>query len=123
MVTILHYLNQFFAGIGGEDKAGQEVLLTAGALGAGAIIRDALTQYDVEYATIVCGDNYFHEEETKALKSIDDIVEKFQTGSFPRRPGFQRRQVRPCLRQGLQFRARQLAHPRRYRHARRKSRD
>ena len=26
MTKILHYLNQFFAGIGGEDKAGQEFL-------------------------------------------------------------------------------------------------
>ena len=26
MIKVLHYLNQFFAGIGGEEKAGQEVL-------------------------------------------------------------------------------------------------
>ena len=26
MIKVLHYLNQFFAGIGGEEKAGQEAL-------------------------------------------------------------------------------------------------
>ncbi|MGH7810772.1 MAG: glycine/sarcosine/betaine reductase selenoprotein B family protein, partial [Candidatus Binatia bacterium] len=30
MVRVLHYLNQFFAGIGGEEKAGQEVLFIPG---------------------------------------------------------------------------------------------
>lgn len=33
---ILHYINQFFAGIGGEDKADFEPKLVAGAVGPGA---------------------------------------------------------------------------------------
>ena len=35
MTKILHYLNQFFAGIGGEDKAGQEFLFLPKAVGPG----------------------------------------------------------------------------------------
>ena len=61
MIKVLHYLNQFFAGIGGEEKAGQEVLFMPGAVGAGSVIENALKAHGVEYATIVCGDNYFHE--------------------------------------------------------------
>jgi glycine reductase len=88
MPKILHYLNQFFGGIGGEDKAGQEVLLTPGAAGAGGIIRDCLTQYNVEYATIICGDNYFHEEEARALKTIGDVIENFKPDIFLAGPAF-----------------------------------
>jgi glycine reductase complex component B subunit gamma len=88
MVKILHYLNQFFGGIGGEDKAGQEAFLTLGAIGAGGVIRDYLTRYDVEYATIICGDNYFHEEEAKALKTIGDVVDNFNPDIFLAGPAF-----------------------------------
>jgi glycine reductase len=88
MVKILHYLNQFFAGIGGEDKAGQQVALISRAVGAGSVIQDALKQYDVDYATIVCGDNYFHEEEARALSAVHDIVEKFQPDVFLAGPAF-----------------------------------
>lgn len=88
MVRILHYLNQFFGGLGGEDKAGQETFLIAGAVGAGGVIRDSLTQYNVEYATIICGDNYFHEEEAKALKTIDDAIDNFKPDIFLAGPAF-----------------------------------
>jgi glycine reductase len=88
MVRILHYLNQFFGGIGGEDKAGQEVLLTRGALGGGTLIRAALKQHDLEYATIICGDNYFHEEEAKALARIGEVVENFKPDVFLAGPAF-----------------------------------
>jgi len=88
MVKVLHYLNQFFAGIGGEDKAGQEVLFINHPLGAGAIIQDALKGHDVEYATLVCGDNYFHEEEDKALQAIQAAVEKFKPDFVLAGPAF-----------------------------------
>jgi glycine reductase len=88
MVKVLHYLNQLFAGIGGEDKAGQEVILLARAVGPGKLLDDYLTQYGVEYATVVCGDNYFHEEEGKALSTIHDIVANFQPDAFLAGPAF-----------------------------------
>jgi len=88
MVKILHYLNQFFAGIGGEEKAGQEAAFIASAVGAGCVIRDALKHHDVEYATIVCGDNYFHEEEAKALNAIEDAMEVFRPTIFLAGPAF-----------------------------------
>jgi glycine reductase len=88
MIKVLHYLNQFFAGIGGEDKAGQEVIFISGATGAGSVIRDSLKQFEIEYCTIVCGDNYFHEQEAKALEAIHDIIEKFQPDVFLAGPAF-----------------------------------
>src|SRR5499427_4582506 len=86
-MKVLHSLNQFFAGIGGEEKAGQEVLFIPGAVGAGAIVQNALKDRGVEYATLVWGDNYFHEQEEKSFNAIRAALEKFhQTFSSPGQP-------------------------------------
>ena len=87
-MKILHYLNQFFAQIGGEEKAGQEVLFIPGAVGAGAVIESTLKDHAIEYATLACGDNYFHEEEEKALSAIRAACEQFQPDLFLAGPAF-----------------------------------
>ena len=87
-MKVLHYLNQFFAQIGGEEKAGQEVLFIPGAVGAGAVIENTLKGQGVEYATLACGDNYFHEEEEKALCAIQAALEQFQPDMFLAGPAF-----------------------------------
>jgi glycine reductase len=88
MAKILHYMNQFFAGIGGEDKAGQEVLFLPHAVGAGMVVRDALKGHAVDYATVVCGDNFFHEQEARALGAINDLVADFRPDIFLAGPAF-----------------------------------
>src|SRR3990170_8973045 len=88
MVKVLHYLNQFFAGIGGEEKAGQELVFIPGPVGAGAVIENELKGHGVDYATIACGDNYFHEEEEKALRAMGAALERFQPDVFLAGPAF-----------------------------------
>jgi glycine reductase complex component B subunit gamma len=88
MTKVMHYLNQFFAGIGGEEKAGQEATFIPRPVGAGSVLCDALRHHDIEYATIVCGDNFFHEEEVKALSAIQDILARFQPDIFLAGPAF-----------------------------------
>jgi len=87
-MKVLHYLNQFFAQKGGEEKAGQEVLFIPGAVGAGTVIENALKSRGVEYATLACGDNYFHEQEEKALRAINDALARFQPDFFLAGPAF-----------------------------------
>jgi glycine reductase complex component B subunit gamma len=87
-MRILHYLNQFFAGIGGEEKAGQEVFFLSGAVGAGGVIQNALKGRGVEYGTVVCGDNYFHEQEEKAFRVIRDTLEQFRPDILLAGPAF-----------------------------------
>jgi betaine reductase len=87
-MKILHYLNQFFAGIGGEEKAGQDVLFIPRAVGPGAAIESTLKYRGVEYATLACGDNYFHEEEEKALSEIRAALEQFEPDFFLAGPAF-----------------------------------
>jgi glycine reductase len=88
MAKILHYLNQFFAGIGGEDKAGQEFLFLPKPVGPGVLLRDLLKDRQTEYGTVVCGDNYFHEHEETVLASLTEIVAQFQPDLFIAGPGF-----------------------------------
>ena len=88
MVKVIHYLNQFFAGIGGEDKAGQEVLFLRQAVGVGATVESALKDRGIEYATVVCGDNYFHEAEEAALATMRAAIEEFRPDIFLAGPAF-----------------------------------
>ncbi|MBU1492982.1 MAG: glycine/betaine/sarcosine/D-proline family reductase selenoprotein B [Actinobacteria bacterium] len=70
MVRIAHYLNQFFAGIGGEDKADAPFEVREGAVGPGrAILLE--TGDDAEIVqTLVCGDNAFHAGTDAILDAI-----------------------------------------------------
>ena len=88
MIKVLHYLNQFFAGIGGEEKAGQEVLFLSQPVGVGNVLENALKAHGVEYATIACGDNYFHEAEKNALRAMGAAIDQFRPDIFLAGPAF-----------------------------------
>lgn len=88
MIKVLHYLNQFFAGIGGEEKAGQEFFFLPKPAGPGVQLRDLLKNPDIEYATVVCGDNYFHEHEEAALASLTEVMTQFAPDLFVAGPAF-----------------------------------
>lgn len=88
MIRVLHYLNQFFAGIGGEEEAGHDVVFLPRAVGVGAEIEKALKVHGVEFATIACGDNYFHEAEAEALQVIRASIDQFHPDIFIAGPAF-----------------------------------
>ena len=88
MIKVLHYLNQFFAGIGGEEKAGQEVVFLPQAVGIGAEIAKVLQNDGVEYATLLCGDNYIHEQEEAALQAMRGVIDEFKPNYFLAGPAF-----------------------------------
>ena len=66
---VLHYINQFFAGVGGEDAADFVPELRAGPVGPGTQIAVLFGGEAEVAATFVCGDNYFatHQDEVLAL--------------------------------------------------------
>jgi betaine reductase len=66
-VTIVHYLNQFFAGMGGEEAAGHEPARLDGPQGPGRAFAAAGVTPDV---TLVCGDDLFGEHEPEALSTL-----------------------------------------------------
>jgi len=57
-MKIVHYVNQFFAGIGGEDAAGTGPELRDGALGPGRRLASLLGDEHEIIATAICGDDY-----------------------------------------------------------------
>jgi glycine reductase complex component B subunit gamma len=57
MARVVHYINQFFAGIGGEDSAGTGPVLVAGPVGPGRKLAELLAPDHEIVATVWCGDD------------------------------------------------------------------
>jgi betaine reductase len=70
----VHYLNQFFAGLGGEEQAGMTPTRLEGAVGPGRGLAAALADVEI-VATLACGDDYFAEHEDKALEQLLALLE------------------------------------------------
>lgn len=85
---IVHYLNQFFGGIGGEDKADFQPEIRKGMVGPGLALSKALgEEYEIS-ATIICGDNYFGENLDEATDTIIDMIKEDVPDVFVAGPSF-----------------------------------
>jgi len=74
MVRAVHYLNQFFAGLGGEEAAEAPPTRLAGAVGPGRGLAAQLDGIEI-VATLACGDDYFGEHEEQALGELMRLLE------------------------------------------------
>lgn len=85
---VVHYINQFFAGIGGEDKADYKPELRDGAVGPGVGLKAKLgDDYEI-VATVICGDNYFGENLEEATDLIIEMVKPYSPDVFVAGPAF-----------------------------------
>ena len=75
-IRVVHYLNQFFGGIGGEDKANTPPELRRGPVGAGRALQAALGPEGVVESTLICGDNYFVDEQERATEALDQLLRR-----------------------------------------------
>jgi len=73
-VRVMHYVNQFFAGIGGEEKADAPVGFFEGPVGPGKRLQSLFEDLAKIAVTAYCGDNYFAEHIDEALSSILQIA-------------------------------------------------
>ncbi len=88
-IKVVHYINQFFANIGGEEKADYPAELHAGkAIGPGMALNMAWKDEAEIVATIVCGDSYFNENLDKAKAEILDMVKAQGADVFVAGPAF-----------------------------------
>ena len=87
-IRVVHYLNQFYGGIGGEDKADVGVSVQENPVGPGLALKTALGEEGEIVATIICGDNYFNENLDSASAEILDIVEKYNPDILIAGPAF-----------------------------------
>lgn len=85
---VVHYINQFFANIGGEEMAHTEPELRDGAVGPGMALQQAWNGEAQIVSTVVCGDSYFAEHEQEAKRRILEWVREVDPDMFIAGPAF-----------------------------------
>ena len=87
-IKVVHYINQFFAGIGGEELADHEPELRKGALGPGLALAAMLGKEFEIVATIICGDTYFGNNMDAARTRILEMIRGEKPDLFIAGPAF-----------------------------------
>lgn len=87
-ISIVHYVNQFFGGIGGEEQANARVESRDGAVGPGRALDQALGQNGTVVATIIGGDNYIVEQTEEAMSAVREILERYKPDAIVAGPAF-----------------------------------
>ena len=115
-IRVVHYLNQFFVGLGAEAHAGTGPGKKAGAVGPGIALQQALGEGAQVVATVYCGDNYANEQ-ANAIDAILELVSERAAGHLDRGPGLRLRAVRAGVRRAVRTGAGRAGHRGRDRHA------
>jgi len=85
---VIHYINQFFANIGGEEMAHIAPEIREGAVGPGLGLNQQFKGEAEIIATVVCGDSYFNENIEAATTKIIDLIKDYQADLFIAGPAF-----------------------------------
>ena len=85
---IVHYINQFFANIGGEEKANIPPEKRDGFVGPGLGLNNALSGTAEIVGTVICGDSYFNENLEEVSKTVLDMINSFNPDMVVVGPGF-----------------------------------
>jgi glycine reductase len=85
---IVHYINQFFANIGGEEKAGVPPEKRDGFIGPGLGLSNALVDVAEIVGTVICGDSYFNENIEEASATVLDMIKSYSPDMVVVGPGF-----------------------------------
>lgn len=70
MLRVGHYLNQFFAGIGGEEQANVRPTIREGVVGPGRLAQSIFGGEAEIVSTLTCGDNFFNEHLADARDAV-----------------------------------------------------
>ena len=88
MIRVVHYINQFYAGIGGEEKADITPESREGFVGPGMGLNGLFKGEATIVGTIICGDSYFNENMEEAEAKIIEMVKEFKPDIFIAGPAF-----------------------------------
>src|SRR5262249_1471486 len=88
-MRIVHYLNQFFGGLGGEDKASAPLEVREGAVGPGLLLEQLLGSDAKVVVTLVCGDNYAVEKQEAMISVALQKIREAKPDLFVAGPCFQ----------------------------------
>lgn len=85
---VVHYINQFYAGMGGEDTASIGLSTKDEPVGPGTALAQALgSDYEI-VKTIICGDNTIAEQAETVIPQIVSLVQNAKADLFVAGPGF-----------------------------------
>ena len=87
-IRVVHYINQFFAGIGGEEKADYKPEVREEVVGPGMALNAGFKGEVEIVATVICGDSYFNENLEEAKKEVIEMVKKYNPDLFIAGPAF-----------------------------------
>ena len=88
-MRVVHYLNQFFGGLGGEEKADLPPETRTGAVGPGRLLEQVLGNDSQVVTTIICGDNYAAENLPEVASAVTKAVRDAQADLLVAGPCFQ----------------------------------
>jgi glycine reductase len=87
-LRVIHYLNQFFGGIGSEDKADARPTMRDGPVGPGTALARYLGDEATIVGTLICGDNYFIEHQEAALPELLKMADNYRADVLVAGPAF-----------------------------------
>ena len=87
-IRVVHYVNQFFAGIGGEEKADVEPKVLEELPPVSVQLNAKLGEEFEVVGTVVCGDGYFNENIDEASEEVLAMVKGFDPQLFIAGPAF-----------------------------------
>ena len=88
-MRVVHYLNQFFGGLGGEEKAGAPLEVREGAVGPGLLLERLLGSEAKVVTTLICGDNDAVEKQESMISSALEKIREAKPDLFVAGPCFQ----------------------------------
>lgn len=87
-LRVVHYINQFFAGIGGEEQAHIEPESREGVVGPGMALNAGFKDEAEIVGTVICGDSYFGENLEDAKKEVLKLIKEFEPDLVIAGPAF-----------------------------------
>ena len=87
-LRIVHYLNQFFGQIGGEDKADVGLSVKEGPVGPGVLLQKLIGEDGAVVATVICGDNNFAANLERASEEALKLIEPYKPDILFAGPAF-----------------------------------
>jgi len=87
-LRVVHYINNFFAGIGGEEKADIAPEARDGVVGPGLALNSAFGDQAEVVGTVICGDSYFGENIDSAKAELLEMIKTYSPDVFVAGPAF-----------------------------------
>jgi glycine reductase complex component B subunit gamma len=88
-LRVVHYLNQFFAGIGGEDVANIPPRMHEGPVGSGRPLQQLLNDEATVVATLICGDNFVNDARDDAVATLVAMLQDLKPDVVLAGPAFE----------------------------------